>query len=252
MPSPSRRVCHVPPNKRVEMLRTCEVDLRREPSKTGKCDESPKKEPPHIEVPSIPSSPARCSPRKTHITNFMHQNDMSVKLLHATDTHSPEPQFKMKRSPCVRFDDLKLSPPKSPKPRRRLHSQSPRFLIEESDTESDQSAMPKSNGFHQRYKENQFQESMMKSPAMESPPQTVTRSVNSNIGKLDAHIFRAIEMSSSPDTTTGYCPQSEPLKRKIYSEKTLDRLQKSLEVDAGKSLFIELSQNLKSKFEIEI
>lgn len=249
MPSPSRRICQVPPNKRVEMLRTCEVDLRRELSKSGKCDESPKKEPPpQIEVPSIPSSPtfssanaaARCSPRKTHITNFMHQNDMNMRHLRVSEPQSPERHYEMKRSPALRFDGLKFSPPKSPTPRRRFRSQSPRFFIEESDTESDQSAVPKkSDAFGIRNKENQLRNSVKKSrpQPIASPNRSVNKCVNgnSNIGKLDAQVFRAIEISSSPDTASGYCPQSEPLKRKIYSEKTLDRLQKSLEGEAGTS-----------------
>lgn len=223
------------------MLRTCEVDLRRELSKSGKCDESPKKEPPQIEVPSIPSSPtfnhganaaARCSPRKTHLTNFMHQNDVNLRHLRVNEPHSPERHYEMKRSPGLLFDGLKFSPPKSPMPRRRFRSQSPRFFIEESDTESE-SAVPKpTNAFGARNKENKLRNSGKK-----ARPQSIgspKRSVNkSNIGKLDAQVFRAIEISSSPDAASGYCPQSEPLKRKIYSEKTLDRLQKSLEVDEG-------------------
>lgn len=233
------------------MLRTCEVDLRRELSKSGKCDESPKKEPmpqppPQIEVPSIPSSPtfgsgnvaARYSPRKTHITNFMHQNDMNMRHLRVSEPHSPERHYEMKRSPALRFDGLKFSPPKSPMPRRRFRSQSPRFFIEESDTESDQSAMAKKpNAFGNRNKENKLRNPIKKSrpQPIASPNRTANKCINgsTNIGKLDAQVFRAIEISSSPDTASGYCPQSEPLKRKIYSEKTLDRLQKSLEVEAG-------------------
>lgn len=230
------------------MLRTCEVDLRRELSKSGKCDESPKKEPPQIEVPSIPSSPtfssanaaARCSPRKNHITNFMHQNDMNMRHLRVSEPLSPERHYEMKRSPGLRFDGLKFSPPKSPMPRRRFRSQSPRFFIEESDTESDQSAIPKKpNVFGIRNKENKLRNSVKKTrpQAIGSPNRSANKCINgsssSNIGKLDAQVFRAIEISSSPDTASGYCPQSEPLKRKIYSEKTLDRLQKSLEVEAG-------------------
>lgn len=228
------------------MLRTCEVDLRREPSKSGKCDESPKKEPPQIEEPSIPSSPtfssviaaARCSPRKNHITNFMHQNDMNMRYLRVAEPQSPERHYEMKRSPGLLFDGLKFSPPKSPMPRRRFRSQSPRFFIEESDTESDQSAIQKSNAFGIGDKENKLRNSVKKTrpQAIGSPKRSVTNKCikdSTNIGNLDAQVFRAIEISSSPDTASGYCPQSEPLKRKIYSEKTLDRLQKSLDVEAG-------------------
>lgn len=227
------------------MLRTCEVDLRRELSKSGKCDESPKKEPPQIEEPPIPSSPtfssanaaARCSPRKNHITNFMHQNDMNMRYLRVAEPQSPERHYEMKRSPGLLFDGLKFSPPKSPMPRRRFRSQSPRFFIEESDTESDQSAIQKPNVFGIRNKENKLRNSVKKSrpQAIGSPKRSVTNKCingSTNIGKLDAQVFRAIEISSSP-TASGYCPQSEPLKRKIYSEKTLDRLQKSLDVEAG-------------------
>lgn len=251
------------------MLRTCEVDLRRELSKSGKCDESPKKEP-QIEITSVPSSPtlssanaaARCSPRKNHITNFMHQNvkpkETNMRRLRAAEPHSPERHYEMKRSPCLRFDGLKFSPPKSPTPRRRFRSQSPRFFIEASDTESDQSAIEKPNVFGGiRNKENKLRLSGKKTrpQAIASPKRSSSRNINGsgNIGKLETQVFRAIEISSSPDAASGYCPQSEPLKRKIYSEKTLDRLQKSLEVDAG-ALFVVwfCSSKLQNKFSFSI
>lgn len=93
-----RRVCNVPTNKRVEMLRNCEVDLKRELSKTAQ-GAAAKSQVVAADLPpsnahsvinkrlemlryetsmSAPSSPKnnRVAPIKTHITNFIYQNEI--------------------------------------------------------------------------------------------------------------------------------------------------------------------------------
>lgn len=261
MPSPSRRICNVPANKRVEMLRNCEADLRRELSKTQKQSsdliEITRKE--TFETVSVPSSPkstcsngGRNSPRKTHLTNFINQNVTPADLLRRQTISETQPieHYEMKRSPRLQLNGnrIKITPPKSPTPRRRFRSQSPRVCIEESDSESDGKSKI-SNGLTRKLmqtqkrneingnKENKLKHSYRKNRSFIEKEDILNENViNDSDSKnvtLDNRPFHSMDMANKyPETY--YCPQSEPLKRKIYSEKTLDRLQKSLEMESGK------------------
>lgn len=279
MPSPSRRVCNVPANKRVEMLRNCEADLRRELLKTQSKptnEENVINRKDSFETLAAPSSPVkinyangnggRFSPRKTHLTNFINQNITSVDLLgrrqNGNDTQTnPSPssidgyETKMKRSPCLQFNTVnnrvKITPPKSPMPRRRFRSQSPRICIE-SDSDSDtlngnapntvvlqkRPMCPISKrGDINRNKENKLRHSWRKSRQSTATDDVLNQNTISahNVDTLDTadhRPFRSIDMAHRL-IESFYCPQSEPLKRKIYSEKTLDRLQKSLDMESG-------------------
>lgn len=238
VPSPSRRICNVPPNKRVEMLRNCEVDLRRDSSKTSKTESIDLITPP-------PASPClsgqRMSPRKTHITNFIHQNGNAIEVgaLRNRLADSNEPNYHdAKRSQCPQMNGnrIKIHPPKSPTPRRRYRSQSPRICIEESDSEESEKSTRQRKPHSMTAKENKLRHSIKK-----NHPQKEDKIVNVNVynnnvvptEKISNQVFRAVDLVNQ-NAETFYCPQSEPLKRKIYSEKTLDRLQKSLEVESGK------------------
>lgn len=239
----------MPANKRVEMLRNCEADLRRELSKT-------QKQVPDVaeEATSVPSSPkangygGRFSPRKTHLTNFINQNVSPVELMrrqNATDSQSIEYHAEMKRSPRLQFNGTKVRPPKSPTPRRRFRSQSPRVCIEASDSDSDENSRNGNPINHKRHtingnKENKLRHSYRKNrhPVEKLPATEDILNRNTNIehkekDALDNRPFRSMDMADMY-AETYYCPQSEPLKRKIYSEKTLDRLQRSLEMESGK------------------
>lgn len=269
------------------MLRNCEADLRRELLKTQSkpaneeivINRKDSFEPLTVAAAAAgagaaaPSSPVkinyangnggRFSPRKTHLTNFINQNINPAELVRRQNTtdaqNNQQPtdgyETKMKRSPCLQFNTcnnrVKITPPKSPMPRRRFRSQSPRICIE-SDSDSDtlngnppnnvlpkKTVCPQKRGeLNNRNKENKLRQSWRKSR------QTIEQNddiLNQNtiaapeaIDTADHRPFRSIDMAHRV-TESFYCPQSEPLKRKIYSEKTLDRLQKSLDMESGTS-----------------
>lgn len=293
VPSPSRRICNLPANKRVEMLRNCEADLRsknQSKSNSGEQDIVLNRKESH-ELVIVPSNPipindlpkisyangngGRFSPRKTHLTNFINQNIAPGEMIRQSLTESQSAshptsidyfESKMKRSPCLQFNTVrtKITPPKSPMPRRRFRSQSPRVCIEESDSDSDTlnanrivfvmgkklSTPPKRNEINGN-KENKLKYSWRKS---KSPVVVSDDLINENViaveecadaygcpDVVDNRPFRSIDMAHRY-AETYYCPQSEPLKRKIYSEKTLDRLQRSLDMESGTiNIFIRLN-----------
>lgn len=285
VPSP-RRVCNVPANKRVEMLRNCEADLRRELSKTQKQSETltdglrkeiidhhhgallktiPPEHNPHMkrveelrhEVPSVPGSPksARFSPRKTHVTNFINQCGSSVELIRRRSSPEPlKPSTDIIPSPYLQLNGVEiLSPPKSPKLRRRYRSQSPRVCIDESESDSDNrnknsSSSRKWNGGHAKNEINGNVDSGIKKSHRKIRKDTTNDDIlNQNAVAIHgtgrqgntAHLiqsFNLIDMANKCPQNY-YCPQSEPLKRKVYSEKTLERLQKSLELESGECVF---------------
>uniref|UniRef100_A0A182UED8 Uncharacterized protein n=1 Tax=Anopheles melas TaxID=34690 RepID=A0A182UED8_9DIPT len=155
--SSPRRVCNPPANKRVEMLRNCEADLKRELAKTcsQKCTDgagNPAELNPaegvivnkrlevlryetscSLSAPNSPKNTRVLLPRKTHVSNFIH--------------HQARPPC----SPEALVNDLKQSANLSPPPppprrmipksptimRRRFRSQSPHLNIE-SDSDSDE------------------------------------------------------------------------------------------------------------------
>lgn len=207
--SSPRRVCNVPTNKRVEMLRNCEVDLKRELSKTcNKFNDAPPTNAHSIihkrlemlryeTSVSAPSSPKtnRVAPIKTHVTNFIYQNE--IELVHRRETSSK-------------------STPKSPAPLRR------RFLTPKQDADSDSESDNKSSHSKALGKENCCKQiSRIKvehEPAKNNQPMISFRSVVCNNAEAEDLFF----------------PQSEPLKRKIYScNSTIDKIQRSLDFDSG-------------------
>lgn len=91
---------NVPTNKRVEMLRNCEFDLKRELSKSSnKTQEvqptliNKRLEQLRYDSPrSAPTSPKpnRIAPMKTHVTNFIHQNEKDhISLQNTQKTLTP-------------------------------------------------------------------------------------------------------------------------------------------------------------------
>lgn len=209
--SSPRRVCNVPTNKRVEMLRNCEIDLKRELSKTANNSKVPDAPPANAHTiinkrlellrfetsMSAPSSPKtnRVAPIKTHVTNFIYQNE--IELL-------------QRREPAGK------GTPRSPAPLRR------RFLSPKQDADSDSESDNKSSHLRASGKENSCKKiSKVKvehEPAKNSPPMISFRSVVCNNAEAEDLFF----------------PQSEPLKRKIYScNSTIDKIQRSLDFDSG-------------------
>jgi hypothetical protein len=199
-----RRICNVPTNKRVEMLRNCEVDMKRELLKTAnKFVDAPPTNAHSIinkrlemlryeTSVSAPSSPKtnRVAPIKTHVTNFIYQNEIELR-------------------------PGKLSP-KSPAPLRR------RFLTPKQDADSDSDSDNKSSHSRASGKENSSKKVNKIKVEVETP--------KSNQPMIS---FRSV-VCNNVEAEDLFFPQSEPLKRKIYScNSTIDKIQKSLNFDSG-------------------
>ncbi|KAJ6643991.1 hypothetical protein Bhyg_08956 [Pseudolycoriella hygida] len=277
VPSP-RRMPTLPTNKRVEMLRNCEADLRRELAKAQKLNDSNESnrkltnnesscadaplsvqqdnllinkriELLRFETTSAPNSPksGRFCPRKTHVSNFICQNISPTDLIgrkNSADNSKLECDS-LQISPQLHLNGRRmLSPPKSPTPRRRFRSQSPRVAIE-SDTDSDTDVKALPNGCRKEVNGNKEKRKNLRKA---KPIDDNIRSqkideldiLNQNFKmndeartKAPMMSFRSIDMGNkSPEIF--YCPQSEPLKRKIYScngSKTLEKLQQTLDMD---------------------
>ena len=222
--SSPRRVCNVPTNKRVEMLRNCEVDLKRELSKTSNYSITTSK---FVDAPptnahsiinkrlemlryetsvSAPSSPKtnRVAPIKTHVTNFIYQNEMEL-----ISRREPSSSKSPTKSPGK-------SPARSPAPLRR------RFLTPKQDADTDSESDNKSSHSRVSGKENLLKKvgriKVEHEAAKNNQPMISFRSVVCNNAEAEDLFF----------------PQSEPLKRKIYScNSTIDKIQRSLDFDSG-------------------
>lgn len=223
-----RRVCNVPTNKRVEMLRNCEADLKRELSKaTHKIVETQTTAPHGVvnkrleilryETVSAPSSPRtnRVAPMKTHITNFIYQNPGASEIMpRKISLESANSDMEnLKKSPQLQLNGKMYNPPKSPAlPRRRFHNQKP--IDSDSDSDNEQVSNRSSLKCRNDNKENN---SKQINKIQEKPPLISFRSVVCNNIQEDS-----------------YFPQSEPLKRKIYTcNSTIDKIQRSLDFDSG-------------------
>lgn len=283
----------LPTNKRVEMLRNCEADLRRELAKAQKLNDSTELNRKMIsnelscldaplsvhqdnllinkriellrfETTSAPNSPksGRFTPRKTHVSNFICLNASPTDLIRrkSSPENTKSEQETSQFSPQLRLNGRKMSPPKSPTPRRRFRSQSPRVTIE-SDSDSDAETKVVQNGFRKSFEVNGNREhvkrkNLRKATAknhiveVKSPKIDDLDVVNQNLDlsqattdaarrKAPMMSFRSVDIGNkSPEIF--YCPQSEPLKRKIYSgSKTLEKLQQTLDMDPGKIFIIQ-------------
>lgn len=245
-----RRLCNFPTNKRVEMLRNDEVELKRELAKTlnQKSDDglSPNEgvivnkrlEILKHDSPSVPGSPrsGRNSPLKTHVSNFISQNvEPNVKK-----KTPPEPPPRrsildlQNKSPQLPTRNLPTRSPAAE--RRRLRTQN-QIIQFDSDSESEDVSRI-SNRSAARF------QSKEKTGFISQATKTriVTRSSKTNVEvmppidppKAPLISFRSVDIGYSiPDVF--YCPQSEPLKRKVYScSSTYDRIQKKLDNESGK------------------
>uniref|UniRef100_A0A182K9F8 Uncharacterized protein n=1 Tax=Anopheles christyi TaxID=43041 RepID=A0A182K9F8_9DIPT len=295
--SSPRRVCNPPANKRVEMLRNCEADLRRELAKTcsQKCTDGavhPAELNPaegvivnkrlevlryetscSLSAPNSPKNTRVLLPRKTHVSNFIHHqarppcasealaNDLKQSANHSPPP--PPPRRMIPKSPTIM--------------RRRFRSQSPHLNIE-SDSDSDEVSRnldckmnAKSHRTGTNNKENVV---IIRQPAALQQPEIIpvvgkqmnnfrhtihgpaitngeevpnaydyTDESNTNghlasssvrMPKSPLISFRSVDIGS-PVTDDSYCPQSEPLKRKIYTcSAAFEKIQRSLHQDPGK------------------
>lgn len=289
MPSP-RKICNLPTNKRVEILRNCEADLKRELSKTSNSKNpvemnekienvvlNKRIEILKIETASVPSSPksTRFSPRKTHISNFINQNGNLTELMRrksvqeSVKSNSTLNQLdSVEKSPQLQLNGRNLSLPKSPTPtRRRFRSQSPKVSLDsDSDTDSDEDGNKNLIKSHCRIVKpilKETKKSCLKKTMEKSKPSHNLKELyenenlnNSSNQKLFNEVedvlnenmdlkrkpplmtFRSVDMGNiNPEFF--YCPQSEPLKRKIYTcSSTFEKIQRNLDNESGKFNFL--------------
>ncbi|XP_058065847.1 uncharacterized protein LOC131215475 [Anopheles bellator] len=302
--SSPRRVCNPPANKRVEMLRNCEADLRRELAKTcsQKCsDGTPGREgelnpaegvivnkrlevlryetsPWSLSAPNSPKNTRVLLPRKTPVSNFVQQQPQQTVIQGGSCT------------PETLATDLKycanLSSPPPPPPRllsksptivrRRFRSQSPHLNIE-SDSDSDDVSRnldykAKDGKGRNGNKENHLHQQPAPANAgsgivngsvckgvtgkqmnnfrhtIHGPGSAVANgdeTAGTELMIIDGEMrpvkgmhksplisFRSVDIGSP--VTDDYCPQSEPLKRKIYTcSAAFERIQRTLDQDPG-------------------
>uniref|UniRef100_A0A182WMJ0 Uncharacterized protein n=1 Tax=Anopheles minimus TaxID=112268 RepID=A0A182WMJ0_9DIPT len=292
--SSPRRVCNPPANKRVEMLRNCEADLRRELAKTcsQKCTDgmgnSAELNPAEgvivnkrlevlryetscsLSAPNSPKNTRVLLPRKTHVTNFIHHQARAPEANQANDLKQsansspppPPPRRLVSKSPTIM--------------RRRFRSQSPHLNIE-SDSDSDEvnrNLDSKTNGKMHRANHNN-KENLTNHPQpicfpAPPPPKNIagkqmnnfrhtihgpavtngedgangydctTETSGTGMHKSPLISFRSVDIGS-PVTDDSYCPQSEPLKRKIYTcSAAFEKIQRSLHHDPGTFGFVNI------------
>ncbi|XP_052873635.1 uncharacterized protein LOC128278953 [Anopheles cruzii] len=297
--SSPRRVCNPPANKRVEMLRNCEADLRRELAKTcsQKCADPAELNPAEgvivnkrLEVLRYETSPfslsAPNSPKNTRIllqrktppvaANFVQSQQMAIQSgLCTPETLATDLKY------CANLSSPPPPPPrlvsKSPTIiRRRFRSQSPHLNIE-SDSDSDDVSRNldykakdgkgrngnKENHLHQQpapplnpgsvvvngsackgvtgKQMNNFRHTIHGPGSTVANGDETTETELMIIGgearpvkgmhKSPLISFRSVDIGS-PVTDDSYCPQSEPLKRKIYTcSAAFERIQRTLDQD---------------------
>ncbi|XP_058465313.1 homeobox protein 5 [Malaya genurostris] len=271
-----RRICNPPANKRVEILRNCEADLKRELAKTcsQKCSENGSELNPvegviinkRLEVlryetsMSAPNSPknTRVIPRKTHVTNFINQNHCTELARRQSDNENDLKSAKMSPQP-VSYE-RNIVPPKSPIiARRRFRSQSPKINIE-SDSDSDDLSRNLDKN-HCKNKSNKENISSARKSITGKQLNNFRHTIHGGGSAIDANVtvpsgktivyssslnesdmkrglhksplmsFRSVDIGNML-TDDSYCPQSEPLKRKIYTcSSTFEKIQRSLDAD---------------------
>lgn len=253
-----RRACNLPANKRVEMLRNCEIDLKREIIKTNqsplnvpypaKLLENQEKseniicnkrvEMLRYETSSAPNSPKSCrfSPRKTHLTNFINQNVLSpTEILRRKSFQEPNqlgttkitssissvtPKIFLNNEKQINSNPIKINFKKF-----QQNPNTKELYIESSDSDNDLNKkiiaeenvdviIENKNPFLNDIKnETKSKENSVKPPLMS---------------------FRSLDIRN-PFHENSYCPQSEPLKRKIYTGiSNIDKIPKDIDLESGK------------------
>uniref|UniRef100_A0A182RQH0 Uncharacterized protein n=1 Tax=Anopheles funestus TaxID=62324 RepID=A0A182RQH0_ANOFN len=315
--SSPRRVCNPPANKRVEMLRNCEADLRRELAKTcsQKCTDAmgnPAELNPaegvivnkrlevlryetscSLSAPNSPKNTRVLLPRKTHVTNFIHHQARPAGSSEANQANDLKTSANLSPPPPPPRRLLSKSPTIM---RRRFRSQSPHLNIE-SDSDSDEVSRnldSKTNGKVHRANHNN-KENLTNHPQPISFPQSTPKNIAGkqmnnyrhtihgsalmngedtgngfdgttvegipNGGNHGSNVtgmhksplisFRSVDIGS-PVTDDSYCPQSEPLKRKIYTcSAAFEKIQRSLhhDPDAKQQLIIDALAEIKRSLE---
>ncbi|XP_053965614.1 uncharacterized protein LOC128867976 isoform X2 [Anastrepha ludens] len=248
-------------NKRVEMLKNCEADTRREQLKQAQqrsldAAQSEKQQQHELAAAinrridllrhapaSAPNSPrfSRCSPRKTHLTNFINQNvPPEVPVRKAVDLAKP-PQ-----SPQLQLNGRRMqhSPTAAPLQERRFRSQSPVARYKRSgnlqraqsfDSDSESESQQKVGGGQQQF----VNDTAVVDAVNHNYLPEFARISRYDEADLRNHNMANVEAKPS-DAVVHWrsgmmhaCPQSEPLKRKVYSgSSTFERIKKSFDLEA--------------------
>ncbi|XP_075165131.1 uncharacterized protein LOC142237637 [Haematobia irritans] len=217
-------------NKRVEMIKNCEIDLQKQQqqaqSKSKSSDLSDQEltaavnkriEMLKLETQSPPGSPklGACSPRKTHLTNFINQNI------------SPEPGLRKNSINSPLVHRRSLSPSASPMQQRRLttpQNLSPSVSpIQQRRLTTPQINM-KIQTFNQQFSDSDQDYHHQGHAVIQvlNPKDHVNHNYlkiqnESNVNdNNDARNHNTIKHTMGPKITYNYCPQSEPVKRKVY------------------------------------
>ncbi|XP_050322290.1 uncharacterized protein LOC126754405 isoform X2 [Bactrocera neohumeralis] len=258
-------------NKRVEMLKNCETETRREQLKQAQqrsldaihLEKQQKQQQQELAAAinrridllrhapaSAPNSPrfSRCSPRKTHITNFINQNVPPEVPARKSVEASKPPQ-----SPQLQLNGRLM--PQSTKStiiqERRFRSQSPvarhkfgAYLRRSQNFDSDSDS---------EFQNKDYDENQLRNDDYKEQPNKISDvdAVNHNYLPEFARLSRYDEADLSNHNVTSLkiksgnsaadwqtrimqaCPQSEPLKRKVYSgSSTFERIKKSFDLEA--------------------
>ncbi|XP_013119167.2 uncharacterized protein LOC106096129 isoform X1 [Stomoxys calcitrans] len=217
-------------NKRVEMIKNCEIDLQKQQqqaqSKSRSSDLSDQEltaavnkriEMLKLETQSPPGSPklGACSPRKTHLTNFINQNI------------SPEPGLRKNlNSPLVQRRSL--SPSASPMQQRRLTTPQINMKLQTFNQPNTNQLSDSDQDYHN----GAIQQASLKANdhLNQNYLQMHHRPTREDQSDVQNHNTVQPPPKMGPKITFNYCPQSEPLKRKVYkSHATFDnnRLRKN-------------------------
>lgn len=262
-------------NKRVEMLKNCETETRREQLKQAQprsldlihLEKQQKQQQQELAaainrridllryIPtSAPNSPRfiRCSPRKTHITNFINQNvPPEVPARKAVETSKPPQSPQLQLNGRRMFESAtsrtiherrfrSQSPVSRHKSGARLH-RGPNF-----DSDSDSEFQNKACNYNQlnnddyRAQPTRIVDAIAVDAANHNYLPEFARLSrydetdlsNYNVSNLEAK--SGISSANWPSRIMQACPQSEPLKRKVYSgSSTFELIKMSFDLEAG-------------------
>ncbi|XP_012154795.1 uncharacterized protein LOC101458371 [Ceratitis capitata] len=252
-------------NKRVEMLKNCEADTRREQLKQAQqrsldamqSEKQQRQQQQDLAAAinrridllrhapaSAPNSPrfSRCSPRKTHLTNFINQNvPPEVPPRKALDTTKPpqSPQLQL-NGRCMR-----QSPTGTPLQERRFRSQSPvsrhkfsGFLQRTQNFDSDSESETQNECDGGELSRDDCSAAVVDAVNHNYLPEFARLSrydeadlSNHNVANSKVKSGKSVEDWQA--RMLHACPQSEPLKRKVYSgSSTFERIKKSFDLEA--------------------
>ncbi|EDW02531.1 uncharacterized protein LOC6559219 isoform X2 [Drosophila grimshawi] len=211
-------------NKRVEMLKHSEVDSKKQmapptpplehelAAAINKRIELLKFETTATASPPNSPKPGRCSPRKTHLTNFINQNAPPELPPRKLNTAGAPP------SPQLQLNGRRLQSGCSPRAERRaMHALQ---CINGSDSEQECIAVVRqsiedvtNHNYLQQQQEQQQQP---------------------NYNQLDYNNRNVAELLQQQDNF--YCPHSEPLKRKVYKgSSSFERIKKTFDLELDMS-----------------